>query len=95
MKKVTKGFAPLVALALVAAACGGDDAADEPADAPAAAEEPADEAAAAEEPAAAGEPADEPGDEPAEQPAELLFDYGVTDDTFRSGLNAGLSGALG
>ena len=96
MKKVTKGFAPLVALALVAAACGGDDAADEPADAPAAADEPADEPAAADEPAdaPADEPADEPADAPAEEPAELLFDYGVTDDTIRIGLNADLSGAF-
>jgi ABC-type branched-subunit amino acid transport system substrate-binding protein len=92
MKKVTKGFAPLVALALVAAACGGDDAADEPADAPAAADEPADEPAAADEPADEPAAADEPADEPAEEPAELLFDYGVTDDTIRIGLNADLSG---
>ena len=42
MRKVTKGFAPLVALALVAAACGGDDdAADEPSEPPA--EDTADE----------------------------------------------------
>ena len=98
MKKVTKGFAPLVALALVAAACGGDDAADEPAAAPAAADEPADEPAAADEPvdepAAADEPADEPAaaDEPAEAPAEIVFDFGVDEDTIRVGLNADLSG---
>ncbi|MBL6760716.1 MAG: ABC transporter substrate-binding protein, partial [Ilumatobacteraceae bacterium] len=92
MKKVTKGFAPLVALALVAAACGDDDAADEPADAPAAADEPADEPAAADEPADEPAAADEPADEPAEEPAELLFDYGVSDDTIRVGMNADLSG---
>ena len=71
--------APLVALALVAAACGGDDdsaeepATEEPAEEPAddGAEEPAEEPAddGAEEPAAE-EPAEEPAaEEPAEEPA--------------------------
>ena len=69
--------APLVALALVAAACGGDDdSADEPAT-----EEPSDEPAddgddepATEEPS--DEPADDGGDEPAEEPSDEPADDG-------------------
>jgi ABC-type branched-subunit amino acid transport system substrate-binding protein len=83
MRKVTKGLVPLVALALVAAACGGDDddSADEPAAEEPAAEEPAAEEPAAEEPAAEEPAAEEPAaeepaaeepaaEEPAEEPAE-------------------------
>ena len=103
MRRMTKGIAPLVALALVAAACGGDDdTADEPSEEPAEepTEEPADEPS--EEPA--DEPSEEPAEEPSEQPAdepseepmepaeEIIFDYGVTEDTIRIGLNADLSG---
>ena len=72
MRKVTKGLVPLVALALVAAACGGDDddSADEPAAEEPAAEEPAAEEPAAEEPAAEEPAAEEPAaEEPAEEPA--------------------------
>jgi ABC-type branched-subunit amino acid transport system substrate-binding protein len=66
MRRMSKGLVPLVALALVAAACGGDDDDAEPADEPTA-EEPAAEPTA-EEPAA--EPtAEEPAAEPtAEEP---------------------------
>ena len=99
MRKVTKGFAPLVALALVAAACGGDDD-----DAPAAeptAEETADEPTEemSEEPTEemSEEPTEEMTEETAEEPppepaAEIATDVGVTDDTIRIGLNADLSG---
>ena len=76
MRKFRTIAAPLLALALVASACGGDDddsasedsAAEEPADEPAeeAAEEPADEA----DEEAAEEPADEPAEEAAEEPAD-------------------------
>jgi ABC-type branched-subunit amino acid transport system substrate-binding protein len=85
MRKVTKGFAPLVALALVAAACGGDD--DEPAAEPTAEEtaEPTEETAEPTEETA------EPTEETAE-PTEILTDVGVTDDTILIGLNADLSG---
>ena len=101
MRKVTKGFAPLVALALVAAACGGDDdSADEPSEPPAedtaedTAEEPTEDTAddTAEEPTedTAEEPSEDTGgQEPAE---EILTDVGVTDDVIRIGLNADLSG---
>ena len=103
MRRISKGIAPLMALALVAAACGGDDdGADEPADEPT--EEPADEPT--EEPAGepteepSEEPADEPTEEPSEEPSEepmepadeIAYDYGVTEDTIRIGLNADLSG---
>ncbi|MGA1438239.1 MAG: ABC transporter substrate-binding protein [Ilumatobacteraceae bacterium] len=91
---MTKGIVPLVTLALVAAACGGDDdTADEPAAEEPAAEEPAAEEPAAEEPAAE-EPSDEPSEEPMEPAEEIAFDYGVTEDTIRIGLNADLSGAF-
>lgn len=97
MRKLTKGIVPFVAIALVAAACGGDDddtTADEPAAEEPAAEEPAAEEPAAEEPAAEEPAAEEPAaEEPAPEPAaEILTDYGVTDDTIRVGLNADLSG---
>ena len=101
MRKVTKGFAPLVALALVAAACGGDDdAADEPSEPPAedTAEEPTEDTA--EEPTedTAEEPTEDTAEEPSEdtgaqEPAgEILTDVGVTDEVIRVGLNADLSG---
>lgn len=101
MRKVTKGFAPLVALALVAAACGGDDdSADEPSEPPAedTAEEPTEDTA--EEPTedTAEEPTEDTAEEPTEdtggqEPAEeILTDVGVTDDVIRIGLNADLSG---
>ena len=94
MRRMTKGIVPLVTLALVAAACGGDDdTADEPAAEEPAAEEPAAEEPAAEEPAAE-EPSDEPSEEPMEPAEEIAFDYGVTEDTIRIGLNADLSGAF-
>ena len=99
MRRLTKGIAPLMALALVAAACGGDDdssepAAEEPAAEEPAAEEPAAEEPAAEEPAAEEPAAEEPAaEEPAPEPAaEIVYDYGVTEDTIRVGLNADLSG---
>lgn len=62
--------AVVMSLALVAAACGGDDDESSDADEPAeSTEEPADEPAdEAEEPA--DEPAEEPADEPAEEPAD-------------------------
>ena len=92
MRRMTKGIAPLMALALVAAACGGDD--DTTAEEPAA-EEPAAEEPAAEEPAAEEPAAEEPAAEPAPEPAaEIVYDYGVTEDTIRVGLNADLSGAF-
>jgi ABC-type branched-subunit amino acid transport system substrate-binding protein len=101
-----------MALALVAAACGGDDddgaepPAEEPTEEPAAepteepAEEPMEEPAEepmeepAEEPMEepAEEPTEEPTEEPAEPAGEIAFDYGVTEDTIRIGLNADLSG---
>lgn len=105
MRKVTKGFAPLVALALVAAACGGDDdAADEPSEPPA--EDTADDGGdePTDEPSDGGdEPTDDGGDEPSDdgdgddtggqEPAEeILTDVGVTDEVIRVGLNADLSG---
>ncbi len=99
MRKVTKGFAPLVALALVAAACGGD-VADEPSEPPAeeTAEEPSEDTA--EEPSedTAEEPSEDTAEEPsedtaAEEPAaEIATDIGVTDEVIRVGLNADLSG---
>jgi ABC-type branched-subunit amino acid transport system substrate-binding protein len=97
MRKVTKGFAPLVALALVAAACGGDDddAGDTTAEPPAEeTAEPTEETAEpTEETAEPTEETAEPTDEPTEEPAgEIAFDYGVTEDTIRIGLNADLSG---
>ncbi|MDW3215436.1 MAG: ABC transporter substrate-binding protein [Ilumatobacteraceae bacterium] len=71
MRKVTKGFAPLVALALVAAACGGDDdAADEPSEPPA--EDTADEPT--------GDTADEPTEDTADEPTEDTADE-PTEDT--------------
>ncbi|MDA2945809.1 MAG: hypothetical protein O3C33_09435, partial [Actinomycetota bacterium] len=60
MKKRKTLVATVAAFSLVVAACGGDDAADEPA-----AEEPATEETAA----PAEEPAEEPAAEPAEEPA--------------------------
>ncbi len=105
MRKVTKGFAPLVALALVAAACGGDDddAGEGTAEPPS--EETAEETAEpTEEPTEdTAEPTEEPTEDTAEptedtgaqEPAEdIAFDYGVTEDTIRIGLNADLSGAF-
>ena len=71
-RKITKVIGALAALSLVAAACGGDDDAAEPADAPA--DEPAD--------APADAPADEPAEAPADEPAadsEMPAD-GTTDD---------------
>jgi hypothetical protein len=73
--------ASILAIGLVAAACGGDDATPEPTEEPTpaaaateAAEEPAEEAteAPAEDPAeeAAEEPAEEPAEEAAEEPAD-------------------------
>ncbi len=104
MRRRSKVIAPLVALALVAAACGGDDddSADEPAADEPAAEEPADdmeepaEEPAADEPAAE-EPADdmeEPAEEPAEGGGEIVTDFGVDAENkvIRVGLNADLSG---
>jgi ABC-type branched-subunit amino acid transport system substrate-binding protein len=99
MRKVTKGFAPLVALALVAAACGGDDDA-EPAAEPTAEEtaetseemsEPTEETA---ETAETAETSEESSAEVTTPPpaAEILTDVGVTDDTILVGLNADLSG---
>lgn len=74
--KLRRLFALLLALAMVAAACGGDDAAtDEPAETTAAAEEPAETTAPAEEPMDEEEPvettaaAEEPMDE--EEPMEF------------------------
>jgi basic membrane lipoprotein Med (substrate-binding protein (PBP1-ABC) superfamily) len=68
----------LVPLALVAAACGGDDDAAEPADEPAteepAAEEPAAEEPAAEEPAAEEPAAEEPMEEPEVDEIIATFD---------------------
>jgi NitT/TauT family transport system substrate-binding protein len=69
--------AGVAALSLLAAACGGDDADDDPVAAPEPTEEPAEEPAAepTEEPAAepteepAAEPTEEPAPEPAEEPA--------------------------
>jgi branched-chain amino acid transport system substrate-binding protein len=94
----TRGFAVgLVTLSLVAAACGGDDAGDAPAEEPAA-EEPAAEEPSAEEPAAE-EPA---GEEPAEEPAadsgpggyvwDGSVDEGITDDEILLGSSGALSG---
>ncbi len=61
-KRSSRLVASLVALGLVAAACGGDD--DDATSDDESAEEPADEPAE--------EPAEEPADEPAEEPAEAL-----------------------
>ena len=99
MRTKTRRFgAALVALSFVAAACGGDDAADEPADEPAA-EEPAAEEPAAEEPAAEEPAAEEPA---AEEPAsdsgpggyvwDGSVDEGITDDTLLIGTSGPLSG---
>jgi ABC-type branched-subunit amino acid transport system substrate-binding protein len=108
MRKLTKGFVPLVALALVAAACGGDDdAADEPSAEPSAeatAEDTAeptaeataeDTAEATAEDTAEATAEDTSGETEATSPppaAEIATDYGVTDDIIRIGLNADLSG---
>jgi ABC-type branched-subunit amino acid transport system substrate-binding protein len=89
-----------MALALVAAACGGsDDAApaDEPATTDAPADEPATTDAPADEPATTDAPADEPAttDAPSDEPAgEVVTDYGVRPDdkVIRLGINGDLSG---
>jgi branched-chain amino acid transport system substrate-binding protein len=83
-----------VALALVAAACGGDDEAGAPAPAPAAAEEPAAEEPAAEEPAAEEPAAEEPA---AEEPAAEVTapdnpDQGVTSDEIKIGYLGDMTG---
>jgi ABC-type branched-subunit amino acid transport system substrate-binding protein len=102
MRKVTKGFAPLVALALVAAACGGDD--DEPAAEPTTEEtaetseemsETSEEMSeTSEEMSETAESSEESSAEVTTPPpaAEILTDVGVTDDTILIGLNADLSG---
>ncbi|MGA1748021.1 MAG: hypothetical protein ACO4BZ_10130, partial [Ilumatobacteraceae bacterium] len=93
--KTRRYGAALVALSLVAAACGGsDDAAEEPADEPAAeepaAEEPADEPAA-EEPAAE-EPADDSNAGPGGYEWDGSVDEGITDSTILLGTSGPLSG---
>ncbi len=66
MRKLRTALVPLVALSMVAAACGGDDdTAEEPADEP-----------------AAEEPADEPADEPAAEPADDVDASQGSDLTF-------------
>ena len=105
MRRISKGIAPLVAIALVAAACGGDDEEDgggteATEEAPEATDAP-DEPEATDPPAETDEPdepeATDPPDEPEAtdppaDPASIATDFGVTDDTIRIGLNADLSG---
>jgi ABC-type branched-subunit amino acid transport system substrate-binding protein len=112
MRKVTKGLAPLVALALVAAACGGDDDDDgggATAEDTGGSEETADTGDMSEETGdmseetgdmseETGDMSEETGDMSEEtgggevDPASIAFDYGVTEDTIRIGMNADLSG---
>lgn len=95
MRKLTKGIVPFVAIALVAAACGGDD--DDTTAEPATTEAPeATDAPEAPETTDAPDTTDAPeATTPATTPepaAEIATDYGVTEDTIRVGLNADLSG---
>jgi ABC-type branched-subunit amino acid transport system substrate-binding protein len=93
MRKVTKGFAPLVALALVAAACGGDDDdAAEESTAEESSEMSEESSEMSEESSEMSEESSEMSEESSEPPAEILTDFGVTEDTIRIGLNADLSG---
>jgi ABC-type branched-subunit amino acid transport system substrate-binding protein len=86
---------PFVALALVAAACGGDDDATDTTDAPDATDAPdTTDAPDAPDTTDAPDAPDEPAATSPPPAAEIATDVGVTDDTIRIGLNADLSGAF-
>ena len=76
MRRMTKNFAALAVVAMVAAACGGDDASDAPAEEPAA-EESAEESAEEE---AAEEPAEEPGGAASEEETAEAVEEAMSDD---------------
>jgi ABC-type branched-subunit amino acid transport system substrate-binding protein len=98
MRKLTRGAAVVVALGLVAAACGDDDD-DETSEATTAATEAATATTAATEeteasPTTATETTEATETTAGEEidPASITFDVGVDEDTIRIGLNADLSG---
>ena len=108
MRKVTKGLAPLVALALVAAACGGDDDDDgggATAEDTGSSEATADTGDMSEESSDMSEESSDMSEESSDMseessdtgggeidPASIAFDYGMDEDTIRIGMNADLSG---
>jgi ABC-type branched-subunit amino acid transport system substrate-binding protein len=106
MRRINKGLVPLVAVALIAAACGGDDEADGGTDTATGEEPTATETAASEETATAESPDTTAAGETATAespdttaggdaaPTDIAFDIGVDETTIKIGMLADLSGAF-